>query len=160
LAKVVPLVPQVLKPIEMRQKKLAQVINLDERRTGDDRNRAILKAIESLTAKAPDPKIRKALVKAEVEASDQNVMRARAILEQRAAMQREDRLAMQKAGEQKTLTANIGVEDKRELNIKNQMCIDGEGINVASAKHKQGLYNRTGAKTQPWVRRMAIEAGA
>lgn len=142
-------------------KGLAKVIQLDEKRLGfdDKQNRAILKAVESLGAKAPELKIRKELIRGGVEGTQANVDRAKAILQQRGAMEREDRIALKKAGEQKTVNANINLEDKRTIDIKNQMCVDGQGLSVASARHKQDIYNRTGAKSQPWQRRMAIESG-
>jgi TP901 family phage tail tape measure protein len=166
-----PMVKQYLQPIEpskpaeaaatAQTKGLAKVIQLDERRLGfdDKQNRAILAAVENLGAKASTVKIRKELIRGGVEGTQANVDRAKAILQQRGAMKREDRIALKKAGEQKMVNANVTVDDKRTIDIKNQMCVDGQGLSVASARHKQDIANRTGAKSQPWQRRMAIESG-
>jgi hypothetical protein len=153
--------PIVAAPVESATTKgLAKVINLEDRRPAmADRNKAILAAVEKLGAKASKEKIRKALSAQKIEGTKANVQRAKAILQQRGAMQREDRLALKKAGEQKTVNANVTVENKQDLNIKNQMCVDGQGLSVASARNKQQIYERSGAKTLPWNRRMAIESG-
>jgi TP901 family phage tail tape measure protein len=153
--------PIVAAPVESATTKgLAKVINLEDRRPAmADRNKAILAAVEKLGPKASKEKIREALTDQKIEGSKANVQRAKAILQQRGAMQREDRLALKKAGEQKTVNANVNIDDKRTIDIKNQMCVDGQGLSVASARHKQSIYERSGGKTKPWNRRMAIESG-
>lgn len=145
---------------KVKTKGLADVINIEDRRPkARAANEAILKAVEKLGAKASTLKIRKELIRGGVEGTQANVDRAKAILQQRGAMKREDRIALKKAGEQKKINANVTVDDKRTIDIKNQMCVDGQGLSVASARHKQDIANRTGAKSQPWQRRMAIESG-
>jgi len=50
--------------------------------------------------------------------------------------------------------------DKRTLNINNKMCVDGESLNVASARHKQEIQDRAGFRATPWQRRVMLEQGA
>jgi TP901 family phage tail tape measure protein len=64
-----------------------------------------------------------------------------------------------RAAEKPKLEANINLEDKRTLDIKNQMCIDGEAVSVGTARHKQELQDRSGFKTTPWQRRVMLEHG-
>jgi TP901 family phage tail tape measure protein len=61
-----------------------------------------------------------------------------------------------------TPEVNVGVnlEDKRTLDIKNSMCVDGESLNVASSRHKQEIQDRAGYKSTPWQRRTTLEHGA
>lgn len=56
--------------------------------------------------------------------------------------------------------SNAIKDKKTELNIQNQMCVDGEAMNVASSRHKTEIEERTGAKSTPWQRRMMMEHGA
>jgi len=49
---------------------------------------------------------------------------------------------------------------KQAININNKMCVDGESMNVATAKHKIEVEERSGAKATPWQRRQMIEYGA
>lgn len=65
-----------------------------------------------------------------------------------------------KAAERPEVKAEVKLEDRRTLDIKNQMCVDGESINVASARHKQEIQDRAGFKSTPWQRRTMLEHGA
>ncbi len=58
------------------------------------------------------------------------------------------------------IDVGVNLEDKRELNIQNEMCIDGEGVSIASARHRQELQERAGFKATPWQRRAMLEHGA
>lgn len=55
---------------------------------------------------------------------------------------------------------NVNLEDKRTLDINNKMCVDGESMNVATARHKQEIQDRAGYKSTPWQRRQMVEHGA
>lgn len=65
-----------------------------------------------------------------------------------------------KAAEKPEVKAELKLEDKRKLDITNKMCVDGESINVASARHKQEIQDRAGFKSTPWQRRTMLEHGA
>jgi TP901 family phage tail tape measure protein len=47
-----------------------------------------------------------------------------------------------------------------KLDITNQMCVDGEAMNVASSRHKTEVKERSGGKDTPWQRRVMMEQGA
>lgn len=49
--------------------------------------------------------------------------------------------------------------EKQKIEIKNDVCLDGREISIASEKHKVELKDRAGFKATPWQRRMAVEAG-
>lgn len=65
-----------------------------------------------------------------------------------------------KAAQPPQVDVGVNLEDKRTLDIKNQMCVDGEGLNVASSRHKQEIHDRAGYKSTPWQRRAMLEHGA
>ncbi len=73
-----------------------------------------------------------------------------------------DLKTQQKRKETETPEVNVDVnlDDKRTLDIKNNMCVDGESLNVASARHKQEIHDRAGYKSTPWQRRVMAEHGA
>jgi TP901 family phage tail tape measure protein len=52
------------------------------------------------------------------------------------------------------------MEDKRTLEIKNTMCVDGQAVSTAISKHQVEVMERSGAKTTQWQRRAAVEFGA
>ncbi len=56
------------------------------------------------------------------------------------------------------VTANV--QNNQTLEIKNQLCVDGQEMAVASAKHKMSVLERQGAKTRPWNARQFVEQGA
>jgi TP901 family phage tail tape measure protein len=68
--------------------------------------------------------------------------------------------AAAKAAEKPEVKAEIQLEDKRTIDINNKMCVDGESVNVASARHKQEIQDRSGFKSTPWQRRSMLEHGA
>ena len=56
------------------------------------------------------------------------------------------------------VTTNL--QDDRKLEIKSQLCVDGQEMAVASARHKTSVLERQGAKTRPWNARQFVEQGA
>lgn len=57
--------------------------------------------------------------------------------------------------------AQEGVGDaKTEVKIDSKMCVDGEALNVASARHAATVKERSGEKFTPWQRRTMVEHGA
>jgi len=52
------------------------------------------------------------------------------------------------------------LEDKRTLDIKNNLCVSGEDVNLASGRHKVELQERAGFKSTPWQKRAILEHGA
>lgn len=52
------------------------------------------------------------------------------------------------------------LEDKRQLNIKNCLNVDGREVAVASGRHKQEISERGGFKSTPFQRKMLLEQGA
>ncbi len=73
-----------------------------------------------------------------------------------------DLKAREKAGAAATpkTEVKVALEDKRQLDITNKMCVEGEALNVASARHRQEVQERAGFKATPWQRRIALEQGA
>lgn len=69
-------------------------------------------------------------------------------------------LAKALGAKQPKVDVDVNLEDKRQLEIQNSMCIDGEGVTIASARHKQELQERAGFKATPWQRRAMLEHGA
>jgi TP901 family phage tail tape measure protein len=65
-----------------------------------------------------------------------------------------------KATETPKIDVGVNLEDKRTLDIKNQMCVDGEGLDVATSRHRQEIQDRAGYKSTPWQRRTMLEHGA
>jgi len=55
---------------------------------------------------------------------------------------------------------NVNVEDKRQLDVKNCMTVDGRELAVAQGRHKQEINERAGFKATPWQRRQMVEQGA
>jgi len=54
-----------------------------------------------------------------------------------------------------------GAKDaKTEVKIDSKMCVDGEALNVASARHSATVKERSGEKFTPWQRRTMVEHGA
>lgn len=80
------------------------------------------------------------------------------ILKAQAAGRAEEKADRKKAAD-KELTANVNVKTKTDLNIRNEMCVDGEAEAVASARHKQTIFERSGATSEPFIRRQARETG-
>jgi TP901 family phage tail tape measure protein len=63
------------------------------------------------------------------------------------------------AGTQQGAAAGIGGA-KTEVKIDSKMCVDGEALNVASARHSATVKERSGEKFTPWQRRTMVEHGA
>ncbi len=63
-------------------------------------------------------------------------------------------------GGQKPVDVNVNVEDKRQLDVKNCMTVDGRELAVAQGRHKQEINERAGFKATPWQRRQMVEQGA
>jgi TP901 family phage tail tape measure protein len=83
---------------------------------------------------------------------------AQAILRQRALMRQEEQAARQQAAERE-LKANVQIEDNRKIEVRSKMCVDGEGLSIAKARHEQSVFERSGGRTTPFVRRRATESG-
>ena len=64
------------------------------------------------------------------------------------------------AGAAPTIKTQVDLTDKRTLDIKNSMCVNGEDLTVATGRHKQELSDRAGFKSTPWQRRVILEHGA
>ncbi len=52
------------------------------------------------------------------------------------------------------------LEDKRTIDLKNNLCVNGEEVNIASGRHKVELQERAGFKSTPWQKRAILEHGA
>lgn len=65
-----------------------------------------------------------------------------------------------KAAQPGETKVDLTLEDKREIDIKNEMCVDGEAMATATARHKQEIQDRAGFKATPYNRRMSLEHGA
>jgi len=122
------------------------------------------KASETAARKASetlDEKSKEKAVKVDVQSSSPNF--AAQIAEKKGLVEAIGDLKTQqkrKAAQQPKVDVGVNLEDKRTLDIKNQMCVDGEGMNVATARHKQEIHDRAGYKSTPWQRRAMLEHGA
>jgi TP901 family phage tail tape measure protein len=58
------------------------------------------------------------------------------------------------------VNVKVDVEDKRQLDIKNCMTVDGRSLAVAQGRHKQEINERAGFRATPWQRRQIAEQGA
>jgi TP901 family phage tail tape measure protein len=56
--------------------------------------------------------------------------------------------------------ANVTVEDQQEVNVNNEVCVDGRNLSVASQRHRTEIGERSGFRTTPWQRRVRMEQGA
>jgi TP901 family phage tail tape measure protein len=63
-------------------------------------------------------------------------------------------------GKGNAVDVNVAVEDKRQLDIKNCMTVDGRELAVAQGRHKQEINERAGFRATPWQRRQIAEQGA
>ena len=104
------------------------------------------------------PDVQQVLTARAMPATDKNVALARAILQQKQQMEREDRARKEKAAE-KELKAEVKIEDNRKIDVQNKMCVDGEGLSVAKSRHEQSIFERSGGRTTPFIRRRAAETG-
>jgi TP901 family phage tail tape measure protein len=71
------------------------------------------------------------------------------------------KLAEQKKERRKTELAKkakpkIQLTDKRQINLKNTLCLDGREVAGATARHKLELNERAGYGTTPWQRRAVV----
>jgi TP901 family phage tail tape measure protein len=71
-------------------------------------------------------------------------------------------VAMQKAAgaSKPNVDVNVDVQDKRSLEIKNCMNVDGRELAVAQGRHKQEINERAGFRATPYQRRQIAEQGA
>jgi TP901 family phage tail tape measure protein len=67
---------------------------------------------------------------------------------------------MKKAAQPPKTDVNVNLEDKRVLDINNKMCVEGEAMDVATARHRQEIHDRAGYKSTPWQRRVMLEHGS
>jgi TP901 family phage tail tape measure protein len=58
------------------------------------------------------------------------------------------------------LSADVVVEDKRTINVKSALTVDGREIAFAVAENQTEVTDRAGFKATPWQRRLALEHGA
>ncbi len=107
------------------------------------------------------PKVDKArllLEESGKEINKENLAVARQILARRA----EEKQARKKAefeALQKELTADVTVNNKIDQTIDAKLCVDGEETVVAGARHKQTIFERSGATSEPFNRRQMRETG-
>jgi TP901 family phage tail tape measure protein len=113
---------------------------------------------EGARLRALSPEVQAELKARAMPPTEKNVALARAILDQRRLMEQEDRETKRKAAE-KELRAEVKVEDNRKIDIRNKMCVDGEGLSVAKSRHEQSIFERSGGRTTPFIRRRAAESG-
>ncbi|PNX50437.1 MAG: phage tail tape measure protein [Thermoplasmata archaeon M8B2D] len=52
------------------------------------------------------------------------------------------------------------IEDKRQLNIDNNVSVDGESLNIMSSRKQLEIQERSGFKATPWQRRSLLEHGS
>lgn len=87
------------------------------------------------------------------DAKDMMAEQTKGIMELKAA----EKQKIQKPGKTEL---KLDLTDKRTVDIKNHLCIDGEQMSIARERHKQEIQERSGFKATPWQRRVAIEQGA
>lgn len=123
--------------------KLADALNFqvaDGLRTFANRGRFSFDSPETLASVAKDSTENRAKI-------------AKATTDQAAAQK-------QAASKPPELNANINLEDKRQLDIKSCLQVDGREMAVATGRHKQELSERAGFKAKRWQQRFALEQGA
>ena len=101
---------------------------------------------------------RLSLEAAGLEINEKNLADARAILA-RQAQEVKDRKKAEFEAAKKKLTADVKLEDKRQTTVNANLCVDGQTLNVASARQEQTIFERTGATTEPFMRRQVQETG-
>jgi len=71
-------------------------------------------------------------------------------------------VAMQKAAgaSKPNVDVTVDVQDKRSLEVKNCMTVDGRELAVAQGRHKQEINERAGFRATPYQRRQIAEQGA
>jgi TP901 family phage tail tape measure protein len=89
----------------------------------------------------------------------EDVLFAKQILEQRAEMRKEQMALQRKAAEDRELKANVEIQDSRSIKIDNKMCVDGQTVAGAMARHQQSITERSGGKATPFMRRRMVESG-
>jgi TP901 family phage tail tape measure protein len=52
------------------------------------------------------------------------------------------------------------IEDKRQIDVKNDLSIDGDSLNIASSRKRLEIQERSGFKSTPWQRRAMLEHGS
>jgi hypothetical protein len=71
-------------------------------------------------------------------------------------------LAAKKEGLAQTppeVTVENKLEDKRTIDVKNNLCVDGENLSIASGRHRVEIQERAGFKSTPWQQRTILEHG-
>jgi len=119
---------------------------------------ATLKGAEpaKAAAAAAQPQVQAAQTQAQAGTAEQIAL----LKDQVAAIGDLKAMEKQRQAQKPEVKAEIQLEDKRTIDINNKMCVDGESINVASARHKQEIQDRSGFKSTPWQRRAMLEHGA
>lgn len=136
---------------EVRQRSLATITDMGERQG------AIMKIAEGLAKMGRGEDVQKVITARGGTADD--VMFARAVLEQRAEMRKEQMALQRKAAEDRELKANVEIQDSRSIKIDNKMCVDGGAVAGAMARHQQSITERSGGKSTPFMRRRMVESG-
>lgn len=103
-------------------------------------------------------KVQEILQRQGLEVNKANVIAARDALRRTAATKRQDRQRQERIAD-KELRASVNVEDKRETTVKTDVCIDGEKVAKATAKHKENVFQRTGAMAESFNRGIAKQTG-
>jgi TP901 family phage tail tape measure protein len=55
---------------------------------------------------------------------------------------------------------NLNLTDTRQVNVNNEVCVDGQQLAVASQRHRTEIGERAGFRGVNWNRRLRVEQGA
>jgi TP901 family phage tail tape measure protein len=58
------------------------------------------------------------------------------------------------------VAVDVQVEDAREIQVDNRVCMDGAEVARATARHQEEIGERAGFRSTPWERRVRVEQGA
>jgi len=58
------------------------------------------------------------------------------------------------------VTADVTLDQNQQIDVNNEVCVDGRNLNVASQRHQTEIGERSGFRTTPWQRRQRAEHGA
>jgi len=97
-------------------------------------------------------------VAAGLPATEENAAIAKKILARQAE---EASTAKREAAEaaKKKLLAEVKLQNNINLKTENKLCVDGQTAALASAKHSQSILERSGATSEPFIRRQVQETG-
>lgn len=137
------------------QKWLDEGISYGEDNKTKKRNKALASAQIAMEAKSKEPEV-KVDVSGKSGSFESRITDLKNRLEQINDLKTQQK---RRATETPKTDVNVNLEDKRVLDVKNQMCVDGESLNVASARHRQEIHDRAGYKSTPWQRRTMLEQG-